>query len=106
MTDLASRIAPAAFAAWGHPPELGGSYVETVMREIDIPAYFRAVSILALEPRTPELRHRHRAMFDQDAAFILEGGMGHLLRGDLTDGDRAMIEAIRSLGEWSLSDEF
>lgn len=102
---LAARIVPTVYDLWDG---IGFDYVQSVEAEYvahgsTLLAYFRAMETLAAEPITAASIARYDEMFDQDAQFILRGGLVHLLGTELTDDERRLATAMLKIEDEALA---
>lgn len=101
MTDLCFRIVGAARQKWEDPSD-PASYVASVAADQHLPRYFRRIESLAAEPRTRSTLASYWAAFDQDAQFILRGGLSGLIEaGELSSADEQTARAMLALEDWA-----
>lgn len=98
MTELCFHVVQAARAGYCGPPALR----DRLLCDVDLPRYYRRISVLSQEPRTPATVTSFYAVYDQGAQFLMIVGVAGLLeRGDLAPEDRAQLQAVMDFDMWT-----
>jgi hypothetical protein len=82
MTDpvdaIAEKLIEAAYELYGRPPEAGGEYIHTVIRENDVVGYFLTTLQFARAERSRALWQHFDENRNGDAEMVMNAGLKFL----------------------------
>jgi hypothetical protein len=101
---VAEKLVEAAYELFGRPPEAGGEYIHTVIRETDVPGYFRKMLQIAEGARSRDLWQYFEKVRNHDAEMVMNAGLEYLSRqATLPADERRLVEEIKKFQEWHLA---
>jgi hypothetical protein len=93
---IADKLIEAAYEHFGRPPEAGGEYIHTVIRETDVVGYFLKTLQFARGPRSRASWQHFGEFLNGDAEMVMNAGLKYLSQfPTLPDGERRVIEDDR-----------
>jgi uncharacterized protein (UPF0147 family) len=94
-------IAASLIAAAYQSLILDDEYIAAIIKDTDVPAYFRRVAKFAAAPRTMDLYDQYYPEFDNHATFVMDAALDHLLTDPALPPEvRHLIEQIKAFREW------
>ena len=104
IDSIAEKLIEAAYEHFGRPPEADGEYIHTVVRETDVPGYFRKTLQLARGPRSRTFWQHVKEVRNHDAEMIMDAGLKYLSQQATLPADqRRIIEEINNFQQWQLA---
>ena len=104
INSISEKLIEAAYKHFGRPPEAGGEYIHTVVRETDVPGFFRKTLQFARGPRSRSLWQHFEEVRNGDAEMVMDAGLKYLSQQPTLPADqRRIIEEIKNFQEWRLA---